>query len=155
MSESHPASAEEITGTFLRVINNIQQTRRLPRDFGAAGRLTLLEAHVCSILARRDGLTGTELSIEVGVGRSATSQTITKLKTKGLVSETIDPAHAKKKRLHITELGQQAVAIADRYMDIFSQEIFGEPQQELDAYLRFVNKLEAFSKTAADRLDTP
>ena len=156
MSEPGRASVEQITSTLIRVINKIQQDRRLPRDFGKAGRLTLLEAHVCSIVARRPGLTGSELSVEIGVTRSATSQTVTKLKAKGLVRETTDRADAKRrKHLFLTKLGQQAAAIADGYLTIFSREIFEEPQEELDAYLRFLAKIESFQETATERLADP
>ena len=155
MSKVSSEMAEEFTGTLLRVLNKIQQTRRVPRDFGDGVRLTLLEAHMCSMISRREGVAAGQLSVELGVGRSAISQTITKLKAKGLVSESPDPADAKRKRLYITEAGGRAVAVADSYLAIFSEAILGETQEELDAYMRLIHKLEAFNESSNERLTIP
>ena len=81
------AIGEAITISLLRVINKIQQGRRIPRDYGDGVSMTLLEAEMCALIARNDGVTGSELSEELAVTRSATSQIISKLKAKGLVTE--------------------------------------------------------------------
>src|SRR5580698_8363989 len=93
------AIAEAITISLLRVINKIQQGRRIPRDYGDGVSMTLLEAEMCALIARNEGVTGSELSEELAVTRSATSQIISKLKAKGLVIERASVIDAKRKQL--------------------------------------------------------
>lgn len=139
------AIAEAITISLLRVINKIQQGRRVPRDYGAGVEMTLLEAEMCALIAGKEGVTGSELSDELAVTRSATSQTVAKLKSKGLVAETPSTEDAKRKQLSLTPRGAKAAAIADDFKSAMADALFGqESEAELRAYLRFVTKLEAF-----------
>ena len=147
-----PAVAEAITISLLRVINKIQQGRRIPRDYGAGVSMTLLEAEMCALIAKNDGVTGSQLSEELAVTRSATSQVISKLKAKGLVTERASEHDAKRKQLSLTPLGRQAAAINKDFQDAMTNAIFGgESAAELRAYLRFVTKLEAFHSEAVKR----
>lgn len=139
------AIAEAITISLLRVINKIQQGRRIPRDYGAGVSMTLLEAEMCALIAANDGVTGSELSDELAVTRSATSQIIAKLKGKGLVIERAAERDAKRKQLSLTDHGQKAAAVADDFKAAMADALFGrESAAELRAYLRFVTKLESF-----------
>ncbi|HET6733514.1 MarR family winged helix-turn-helix transcriptional regulator [Mycobacterium sp.] len=107
--------------------------------------MTLLEAEMCAMIAANDGVTGSELSEELAVTRSATSQIISKLKEKGLVTERVSELDAKRKQLSLTEQGKGAAAIADAYKSAMADALFEkESATELRAYLRFVTKLEAF-----------
>ncbi len=107
--------------------------------------MTLLEAEMCALIARHDGVTGSELSDELAVTRSATSQIISKLKGKGLVTERASEVDAKRKQLSLTPHGHDAAAIADNFKAAMSDAMFGgESAAELRAYLRFVTKLETF-----------
>jgi DNA-binding MarR family transcriptional regulator len=127
------------------VINKIQQGRRIPRDYGAGVSMTLLEAEMCALIAGNDGVTGSELSEELGVTRSATSQIITKLKNKGLVTERSSERDAKRKQLSLTDHGHHAAAVADTFKAEMANALFGgESDRELRSYLRFVTKLETF-----------
>lgn len=150
--KSDPSVAEAITIPLLRVINKIQQGRRIPRDYGAGVSMTLLEAEMCALIARNDGVTGSELSEELAVTRSATSQIISKLKTKGLVTERASERDAKRKQLSLTAHGRKAAAIADDFKSAMADAMFGgESAAELRAYLRFVTKLEAFHSEVVKR----
>src|ERR1700683_3517065 len=100
--QSNADVAEAITMSLLRVINKIEQGRRTPRDYGSGVSMTLLEAEMCALIAQHPGITGSELSEELSVTRSATSQTISKLRTKNLVSETPSHTDAKRKQLHLS-----------------------------------------------------
>ena len=123
-----PDIAEAITISLLRVINKIQQGRRVPRDYGAGVSMTLLEAEMCALIARHDGVTGSELSDELAVTRSATSQIISKLKGKGLVTERASEVDAKRKQLSLTPHGHDAAAIADNFKAAMSDAVrrFGQ-----------------------------
>lgn len=150
-AESDDAIAEAIIISLLRVINKIQQGRRTPRDYGSGVSMTLLEAEMCAVIAQQAGVTGSELSDQLGVTRSAMSQAIAKLKGKELVAERTSESHAKRKHLYLTELGQAAADIAEEFKQRMRSELFGESGAELQAYLRFVTKLEAFhSETVKD-----
>jgi DNA-binding MarR family transcriptional regulator len=144
-----------ITIALLRVINKIQQGRRVPRDYGAGVAMTLLEAEICAQIAGNEGVTGGELSDELAVTRSATSQVISKLKAKGLVIEHISKRDAKRKQLSLTASGHHAAAIAEEFKAAMAEALFGgESAAELRAYLRFVTKLEAFHSEVLARWDT-
>jgi DNA-binding MarR family transcriptional regulator len=141
-----------ITISLLRVINKIQQGRRIPRDYGDGVSMTLLEAEMCALIGRNDGVTGSELSEELAVTRSATSQIIAKLKAKGLVTERASESDAKRKQLSLTRHGQDAAVVADDFKSAMADALFGgESAKELRAYLRFVTKLETFHARAVKR----
>jgi DNA-binding MarR family transcriptional regulator len=142
--QSNADIAEAITMSLLRVINKIEQGRRTSRDYGSGVSMTLLEAEMCALIAQRPGVTGSELSEELGVTRSATSQTISKLKTKSLVSESPSHDDAKCKQLYLSPRGEQAAAIADKYKAQMAEQLFRESRDELESYLRFITKLESF-----------
>lgn len=149
------AVAEAITISLLRVINKIQQGRRIPRDYGAGVSMTLLEAEMCALIAANDGVTGSELSENLAVTRSATSQIISKLKDKDLVLERAAEHDAKRKQLYLTKRGQKAAATADDFKSAMAEALFGqEDEEELQAYLRFVTKLDTFHSEATQQLGT-
>jgi DNA-binding MarR family transcriptional regulator len=142
--QSNADVAEAITMSLLRVINKIEQGRRTPRDYGSGVSMTLLEAEMCALIAQHPGITGSELSEELSVTRSATSQTISKLRSKNLVSETPSHDDAKRKQLHLSTRGEQAAAIAKQFKAQMAEQLFSESREELESYLRFVTRLEAF-----------
>jgi len=146
------AIAEAITISLLRVINKIQQGRRIPRDYGDGVSMTLLEAEICALIARNAGVTGSELSEELAVTRSATSQIISKLKAKGLVTERASESDAKRKQLSLTPHGHDAAVVADDFKSAMADALFGgESARELHAYLRFVTKLETFHASVVNQ----
>lgn len=147
MPETDDEIAHEITITLLRVINKIAQGRRTARSYGRA-RMTLVEAEMCLMISDHPGITGAEMSDNLGVTRSATSQVISKLKSKGFVTESHDVADAKRKQLFVTNLGREAAEIANGYSQRMREELFGASRGELESYRRFVTKLEAFHDRA-------
>jgi len=149
------ALVEEITISLLRTINKIEHGRRVPRDYGAGITMTLLEAEMCGLIFGNDGITGGELADQLGVTRSATSQIVAKLKSKGLVKEQPTPADAKRKRLYVTERGRVAAQTAMEYKSEMGRALFGTASQaEAKAYLRFVQRLEAYHSAVVDRWDS-
>ena len=134
-----------ITISLLRVINKIQQGRRIPRDYGAGVSMTLLEAEMCALIGQRDRVTGSELSEELAVTRSATSQIISKLKDKGLVTERAIRTRCQAQTTVVDHSRTSSRPIADDFKAAMADALFGgESAAELRAYLRFVTKLEAF-----------
>ncbi|WP_179469701.1 MarR family winged helix-turn-helix transcriptional regulator [Mycolicibacterium vinylchloridicum] len=136
---------DAITVGLLRVINRIEHGRRTPRDYGAGVSMTRLETEMCGMIFLHEGITGSELSDQLGVTRSATSQIISKLKSKGLVNEVLTAGDGKRKRLHLTERGLRAARIAEEYRASMGDALFGSASAaELRAFLEFVNRLERF-----------
>lgn len=116
--------------------------------------MTVLEAQICGLIFSNDGITGGELADELGVIRSATSQVVAKLKSKGLVEEPPAPADAKCKRLHVTGRGRAAAPTAKEYQSAMGRALFGTAgQAEAKACLRFVTRLEAYHAAVVDRWD--
>jgi len=132
----------EITQTLVRVLNSIGRNRT--RRFGSETSLTMVEVELCFRIFAQENITGAELADQMGVSRSAISQVLSRLRARGYVSEHPLLGDAKRKQLRVTDAGADAVAIAARYFDMMKQELYAEPVEELQAYLRFVTKLEAF-----------
>ncbi len=134
---------EKITLSLMRVINKIEQGRRVARSYGPGLSLTRVEIEVCALIFRNDGITGSELSGLLGVTRSATSQIVSKLKAKELVSENYAPGAAKRKHLHLSDRGRDAARIAGQYQSAMAAALFGSADTaELHGYLDFINRLD-------------
>lgn len=114
--------------------------------------MTMIEAEMCQLISQQPGVTGAELSDELGVTRSATSQVVSKLKDKRFVTESHDAADAKRKRLYVTELGEEAAEIARGYSAKMSKELYGASREELEICRRFVTRLEAFHEEARQEM---
>ncbi|WP_232236148.1 MarR family winged helix-turn-helix transcriptional regulator [Nocardia sp. BMG51109] len=151
MAESDAEVGRQIAMGLLRVVNKINQGRRTPRSYGAGPPMTMLEAEMCFLISHHSGVTGSELSQQLGVTRSAMSQTIAKLKQKGFVVEVPDPSDSKRKKLFVTPLGRRAADVADDYARAMASELFDTSRAELDSYLRLVSKWEAFLDAARDK----
>jgi len=104
----------------------------------------MVEAEICTLVARNEGITGSELAESLGVTRSATSQLIAKLTDKGCILQKHDDGNRKRKRLYVTKQGRMAAKGVDDYYDEMAAHLYKTPKQELQAYLRFVENLEAF-----------
>jgi DNA-binding MarR family transcriptional regulator len=136
--------ADEVTTTLLRVINKIQMGRRKSRRYGKAGEPSLIEAEMCHLISRNQGITGSEIARNLGVTHSATSQVISRLKARKLVREEFGQQNAKRKLLSLTSNGKEVARIAEGYSRSMRKAVFDGSRQELLAYLRFVTKLEDY-----------
>ena len=97
--------------------------------------MTLLEAEMCALIARNDGVTGSELSEELAVTRSATSQIISNSRPKASSPKSSE-RDAKRKQLSLTPHGHDAAAVADDFKAAMADAIFGgESATELREYL--------------------
>lgn len=142
--------ALDITLTLLRVINRIQSNSRAQNVEGRSG-LTLIEAEICHIILDREGITASELAQILGVSRSAISQVISRMRTKDFIREDHDESNAKRKRLSLTGKGRSVATVLTDYAASMRDFLFNESHEELEAYLRFVTKLEAFHTEFRER----
>lgn len=134
---------EDVTLTLLRVMNKIQHGRRAAFAFSGVS-LTLVEAEMCTLIGRNPGITGVELSSLLAVTRSATSQTVRKLKEKGYIRVAGDDGNAKLKRLYLTDRATAAVGVAERYSDLMKEAVFDMSHAELESCRKFLDRLESF-----------
>lgn len=144
--------AQNVTETLLRVVNQIHEGRRTPRDYGGGRKMTLIETEMCAQIAQHEGITGVLISQKLGVTRSATSQYIAKLKSNGCVRVGHDENNAKLKRIYLTSVGKKSARLAGRYTRMMEEQIFACSDEELAHYLNFVTKLEKFHKKVVGML---
>lgn len=144
---------DQITDTLLRIINRAQRDR--PRRYVAGASMTLVESEVCRRIFNRPGITASELSERLAVTRSAMSQTLARLRERGFVEEQPNPENRRRKQLTLTDAGEAAVRESMRQYDVLAQDVYGEPRAELEAYFRFVNKLERSQLIADQSLEVP
>lgn len=144
----------EITGILLRVINRVQRDR--PRRYSDSLSMSLVEMEICQRIHRRPGISAIELSDKLAVSRSAMSQTLARLRDRGLIAEQPDQANRRRKLLTLTAAGEEAMRAATRANELLAEDVYGEPRAELESYHRFVRKLEdAQLKAAAAFPDEP
>jgi DNA-binding MarR family transcriptional regulator len=146
------ALIEEVTATLLRVINRIHLGRRLPREYGGGRKMTLIEAEMCDLISRREGINGTQISQELGVTRSATSQYMAKLEEKGCISYAADPKNARIKQIFLTNEGKRYADLASRYSKLMQLQLYRCSKEELQHYYNFVKKLENFHKKVLNEM---
>lgn len=143
---------DRINETLMQVFNQIVLHRRVSHKLGGKIRLTMVEAEMCLLIKRRSGIIGSEIAEALDVTRSATSQFISKLKDKGLVTVEPDAVNARLKRVYLTESGKEAAAAAQGYADQMLKALYDVPEEELRHYLEFVTKLQRFHTGAIERL---
>lgn len=134
----------EVTHILLRVVNRIHQGRRMLRDYGGGRKMTLIEAEMCELIARKVGVTGSQISQELGVTRSATSQYMAKLEEKGCIYYASDSKNARLKRIFLTEEGKRYAGLAAEYANRMQAQLYKCSKEELQHYYDFVRKLEDF-----------
>ena len=141
-----------INETLMQVFNQIAMHRRVPHRLGGRLSLTMVEAEMCLLIEKKTGVTGSEIADALNVTRSATSQFISKLKDKKLVTVEPDADNARLKRVYLTELGKEAAAAARHYADMMAEALYDVPDEALGHYLDFVTKLQQFHASAIDQL---
>lgn len=139
---------DDITATLLRVINRAVRDR--PRRFVDGASMTLVESEVCRRIYNRPGTTASELSEVLAVTRSAMSQTLARLRERGLVEEVTKPDNRRIKQLTLTAAGEGAVRASMRQYEVLAQDVYNEPRAELESYHRFLRKLERSQAIASE-----
>jgi len=95
----------ELQAAFLRIVNKYHRLERIPLDHGSGHTLFPGETHTLEAIGNQPGITATRLAECLGVTKGAVSQTLARLKRKGLVDKTPDPNDAKILHLSLTETG--------------------------------------------------
>lgn len=106
--------------------------------------MNLIESEMCELIARKEGINGTQISQELGVTRSATSQYMAKLEEKGCISYGSDPKNARIKQIFLTDEGKRYADLAHKYSNLMHAKLYKCSKEELQHYFNFVKKLEDF-----------
>ena len=109
--------------------------------------MTLLEAEMCALIARKEGVTGSELSEELAVTRSATSQIISKLKARALSPNGLRNATPSESSF-VDAARSRCRRHGGRFKAAMSMRCSAVRAEGVRAYLRFVTKLESFHAQA-------
>jgi DNA-binding MarR family transcriptional regulator len=141
-----------INDILMQVFNQVASNRRVLHNWTKDLSLTMLEAEVCLLIERHEGVTGSEIADALDVTRSATSQFISKLKEKDLVKVEADAENARLKRVYLTSRGKEASAAARRYLEMMAEALYDVPDETLLHYLDFVTKLRQFHASAVGQL---
>jgi DNA-binding MarR family transcriptional regulator len=143
-SADKPVINSQIYETLMRTINRIVLARRVLRTYGEGGPLTMIESEMCWLISKQEGIPGIRLAEHLGVTRSATSQFLSKLREKGLVEAGLASSDGRVRGVWLTEKGRKAAKVAKRWADRMEEALFDASPEELEHYLHFVTKLEAY-----------
>jgi len=149
-----------VTTAMLRVFDKVQRNRRLARDYGTGDQLSMVEAEVCHVVAATGGISPSELADHIGVSRSAVSQALNRMRTRGLVTVANPPDNAKTRIVEVTDHGATVAKSVNKLHREMSDAVYAESPDELEAYLALFNRLDAFfaeviANSTPDRSGSP
>ncbi len=133
-----------VTTAMLRVFDKVQRNRRLARDYGTGDRLTMVEAEACQLIAATGGISPSDLADRIGVTRSAVSQALKGMRSRGLVTVENPPGNWKARVVRVTEKG---AIVADGVNELhrhMSDAVYAESPEHLEAFLALFNRLDGF-----------
>ena len=85
----------KISEIWIRILNKMDAHEKAPRDFGSGDLLHCSEIHTIMAIGKNRDISITNLSVLLGISKSAISQMITRLVKKDLVERHRDPANDK------------------------------------------------------------
>jgi DNA-binding MarR family transcriptional regulator len=112
---------------LIRLLNKINQTNKVPRDFGSGNILYQSEIHTIESIANHENVNASELSKILGITNGALNQVTSKLKKKGLIESYKAKNNNKEVYYRLTEKGKNADEGHRKYHE--------EVNQKLTAYL--------------------
>jgi DNA-binding MarR family transcriptional regulator len=85
------------------------------RDYETGFPLYKVEIHTIQVIGNNPGINGNDLTVRMGVTKSAISQTVSKLLKKGLIRKTRLMADARESALEVTDLGWKGFQAHERF----------------------------------------
>jgi Transcriptional regulators len=98
----------EILEKLIRLINKINQTNKVPKDYGTGDMLFHAEIHTIEAIRNHGNVNASELSNVLGVTNGAITQIISKLKKKSLVEQYNTAGNKKEVFYRLTDKGKIA-----------------------------------------------
>ncbi len=133
-----------VTTAMLRVFDKVQRNRRLARDYGTGDLLTMVEAEVCHVIASSGEISPSDLADHIGVSRSAVSQSLRRMRTRGLVTAEHPPDNGKTRIVRLTETGATVARGVDELHQAMTQAVYAGATDDLEAFLALFNRLDTF-----------
>jgi len=99
---------QNLTETFLRIINKFKELEKIPIDHGTGDLLYASEINTLELIGKFPGISITQLAQKRGITKGAVSQIIAKLVKKQLVSKNPVQDNDKVVALGLTEAGKAA-----------------------------------------------
>lgn len=131
----------ERPGSYVYVLKQLDLALR-PRFFeacGAAG-MTAAQYTALTVLARRPGITSSELARRSFVRAQTMAATLDPLVQAGYVRRERDPGHGRRILLHLTEAGERAVENAtprvDALEELLVSDLSEQEREQFADYLR-------------------
>lgn len=98
----------EIIEKVVRLANKINQTNKIPRDYGSGHILYHSEIHTIEAINNHENVNASELSKILGITNGAVNQVTSKLINKGLIEQYKLNDNNKEVFYRLTELGKKA-----------------------------------------------
>lgn len=99
---------EELAQRFECIINKYNTLEKRPNDFGTGTMLYRSEIHMIDMIGKNNNINVTNLAARLGITKGAVSQSIDRLKKKGMVIKKLSPETENEVVLSLTEKGSQA-----------------------------------------------
>jgi DNA-binding MarR family transcriptional regulator len=100
-----PSDLLKISEAWIRVLNKMEAHEKSPKDFGSGDMLHCSEIHTVMTIGKNPDINLTNLSLLLGISKSAISQMVARLAKKDLVEKHRDPENDKEVLLHLTPRG--------------------------------------------------
>lgn len=97
-------------------IEKYTQYMKIPTDYGTGETITMVEVHTLTLIETHPGIMPKEVALMWNRTKGAVSQTLNKLKKKGLIEQRSENGNNKNIHLYVTEIGK-TLSIAHRKYD--------------------------------------
>ena len=135
---------DQLLELFEQVKAKLESVHTPTRDYETGFPLYKVEIHTIQIIGNRPGINSTDLAMDMGVTKSAVSQTLSKLLKKGLIRKTHLLTDARESTLELTDLGWNGFNSHER----FHAQIYEAVHQHFGE--SFETKLDTFGVTMTD-----
>lgn len=130
---------------LFRFASRAGDNSKVPKDYGDGRMVTMSEAHTLDSIYRNPGITNTELAVDWRKTKSAISQMVHRLVTKGLVEERKTDGNKKNVRLYVTPEGERLCEKHYLYDVIRMTEIRDElrktcTEEEIESFFKVVRE---------------
>lgn len=113
----------ELSTTFLRVINRYNEIEKMPYAYGTDTLLHLSEIHTIECIGDNPNINITKLANSLGITKGAISKRIQQLRKRGLVDKAISPATENEVVINLTEKGMALYSGHQKYSNQLNKSI--------------------------------
>lgn len=113
----------ELSTTFLRVINRYNEIEKMPYAYGTDTLLHLSEVHTIECIGDNPNINITKLAKSLGITKGAISKRIQQLRKRGLVDKAISPATENEVVINLTDKGKILYSGHQKYSDELNKSI--------------------------------